>query len=167
MSNHVGKGDNLPSTSLAGDVDGDKIDKGMKLVPTLVHGDITKVHSTLGGTAGSGSYSHTIIAYSGDAVWDNLIQVDINKIPIVKKKTVHKKSSVVAGYREISTTQIEYIYSGTSQKVESTLNVLNIILDMNSMGMTKEMNTVTVHQDKSTYKKPELQDYIYPKNANK
>jgi hypothetical protein len=24
MSNHVGKGDNLPSTSLAGDVDGDK-----------------------------------------------------------------------------------------------------------------------------------------------
>jgi hypothetical protein len=25
MSNHVGKGDNLPSTSLAGDVDGDKI----------------------------------------------------------------------------------------------------------------------------------------------
>ncbi len=25
MSNHVGKGDNLPSTSLAGNVDGDKI----------------------------------------------------------------------------------------------------------------------------------------------
>lgn len=25
MSNHVGKGDNLPSTSLAGDVDGDKL----------------------------------------------------------------------------------------------------------------------------------------------